>query len=147
MNECCESRTSNQNSPLLCPQHSIFPSFHYSIGIKLHPSGVNSKPGPQGPDSLLYHPHLHPPPSSWSLPTSGTAGYRGWWHWQGNESSSFVPRLPARSLLTLLRPGEGAPSLFSSALCAVEPGAPPAAEAEVARASRQSLQKRPHCLA
>ncbi len=57
--------------------------------------------------------------------------------WEGNETSSFIPRLPARSLLTLLLPGEGAPSLFSPALCSGEPGAPPAAEAEVARASRQ----------
>jgi hypothetical protein len=32
---------------------SIVPSFHHFMWIKLHPSGVNSKPGPLGPDSLM----------------------------------------------------------------------------------------------
>ena len=31
---------------------SIVPSFHHSMGIRLHPSGVNPRPGPLGPDSL-----------------------------------------------------------------------------------------------
>ncbi len=49
---------------------SIFPSFPYSIGINLHPSGLNSRPGPLGPDSL----HLFrasdlqgPQPLTWKL--------------------------------------------------------------------------------
>ena len=64
---------------------------------------------------------------------------------EGNETSSFVPRLPARSLLSRLRPGEGAPSLFSPVLRSGEPGAPPAANAELARSSSQSLQKSRRC--
>ncbi len=67
-NQCGESTAGNQNSPISLPQLirarfaplspasgfpvSIFPSFQYSIGIKRHPSGVNSMPDPLGPDSL-----------------------------------------------------------------------------------------------
>jgi len=63
----------------------------------------------------------------------------------GNDSSSFVPRLPAWTLLARLRSGEGAPSLFSSLLRSDEPRAPPPAAAEVAQAFRQSLQKNHRC--
>ena len=59
----------------------------------------------------------------------------------GHDGSSFVPRLPACTLLARLRSGEGAPSLFSSLLRSDEPEAPPPAAAEVAQAFRQSLQK------
>jgi hypothetical protein len=33
--------------------YSTIPSFHCTIQGKLHPSGVKSKPGPLGSDSLL----------------------------------------------------------------------------------------------
>ena len=62
----------------------------------------------------------------------------------GRDGSSFVPRLPAWTLLARLLSGEGAPSLFSSLLRSDEPGAPPPAAAEVAQASRHSLQKNHH---
>ena len=45
--------------------------------------------------------------------------------------SSFVPSLPAWSLLAQLRAGEGAPSLFPPAQGFGGPGAPPPAAAEV----------------
>ena len=57
------------------------------------------------------------------------------------DGSSFVPRLPAWSLLAQLRSGEGAPSLFSSLLRSGEPGAPPPAAAEVAQASRSHFRR------
>ena len=68
----------------------------------------------------------------------------------GKDGSSFVPGLPvcvqrtgrpAWSLLSQLRSGEGAPSLFSSLLRSDEPGAPPSAAAEVAQASRSHFRR------
>jgi hypothetical protein len=59
----------------------------------------------------------------------------------GGDGSSFVPWLPAWSLLTQLRSGEGAPSLFSSLLRSDEPGAPPPAAAEWAQASRSHFRR------
>ena len=59
----------------------------------------------------------------------------------GTDGSSFVPRLPAWSLLSRLRSGEGAPSLFSSLLRSDEPGAPPPTAAEVAQASRSHFRR------
>ena len=47
-----ESIIRNKDTSRFSPQYSIVPSFHHSMWIKLHPSGVNSKPGPLGPDSL-----------------------------------------------------------------------------------------------
>ena len=59
----------------------------------------------------------------------------------GDDGSSFVPELPAWSLLSRLRSGEGAPSLFSSLLRSDESGAPPPAYAEVAQASRSHFRR------
>ena len=59
----------------------------------------------------------------------------------GNNGPSFVPELPAWTLQTRLRSGEGAPSLFSSLLRSDEPGAPPPAAAEVAQASRSHFRR------
>jgi len=63
----------------------------------------------------------------------------------GDDGSSFVPRLPAWTLLARLRSGEGAPSPFSSLLRSDEPGAPPPdpdrSGREVAQASRSHFRR------
>jgi hypothetical protein len=47
-----ESTMRNKDISRFSAQYSIVPSFQHSLRIRLHPSGVNSKPGPPGPDSL-----------------------------------------------------------------------------------------------
>ena len=64
----------------------------------------------------------------------------------GKDGSSYVPRLPAWTLLARLRSGEGAPSLFSSLLRSDEPGGSPTRSRGSGSGLPQSLQKNHHGL-
>jgi hypothetical protein len=47
-----DQKLKSGHHPLLTPN---IPFFQFSSNSKHHPSGVKSKPGPLGPDSLLYY--------------------------------------------------------------------------------------------
>ena len=50
-----DQKLKSGHHPLLTPN---IPFFQFSSNSKHHPSGVKSKPGPLGTDSLLYYSHI-----------------------------------------------------------------------------------------